>query len=66
MIIIPELTLKQLDKIFFDYLWDNKPAKITRRKTSKAGIYGIYELKFELIFTMKLIVLLRSICVICQ
>ena len=30
MIFIPELTLKQLDKIFFEYLWDNKPAKIKR------------------------------------
>ena len=30
MITIPELTLKQLDKIFFDYLWDSKPAKIKR------------------------------------
>ena len=30
MIVIPESTLKQLDKIFFDYLWDNKPAKIKR------------------------------------
>ena len=30
MITIPELILKQLDKIFFDYLWDNKPAKIKR------------------------------------
>ena len=30
MIEIPETILKQLDKIFFDYLWDNKPSKIKR------------------------------------
>ena len=30
MITIPDSILKQLDKIFFEYLWDNKPAKIKR------------------------------------
>lgn len=30
MITIPDITSKQLDNIFFKYLWDNKPAKIKR------------------------------------
>ena len=30
MIAIPDKILKQLDKLFFDYLWDNKPAKVKR------------------------------------
>ena len=30
MIAIPESILKQLDKVFFDYLWESKPAKIKR------------------------------------
>ena len=27
MIVIPEITLKELDKFIFDYLWDNKLAR---------------------------------------
>ena len=30
MIAIPDKILKQLDKLFFDYLLDNKPAKVKR------------------------------------
>ena len=30
MIEIPETILNQIDKIFFDYLWDSKPSKIKR------------------------------------
>ena len=30
MIVIPDIILKKLDKMLFDYLWDNKPSKIKR------------------------------------
>ena len=28
MIVIPDTILKRLDNLFFDFLWDSKPAKV--------------------------------------
>ncbi len=49
MIYIPDDTLKTIDKMLFDYLWDNKPSKIKRStiianiEDGGLGMIDVYE-----------------------
>ena len=49
MIVIPNTILKKIDKLLFDYLWDNKPAKIKQStiiapiKQGELGMIDVFE-----------------------